>query len=237
MKLSLVGASALALAVCACGPVRSQDRLCQIEQMGSDTAKEDAQQNAFFPEGFAEELQSNQCGTERPRLGEVEREWYPSQWQAACEPPLLDTKQPSGGDQFTFRFSFLPSFDNPLFLRLEKHKNGHRLIVKQMTGNGGYEPGIISRSKEVELSDDDVRFIYNRLEELRSSRAAEAARLEREGPKSTCFGVFDGTEWIFEIVEEGQYDMFKDTSPTKGELHELGTMLLDKSGWVQTDTD
>lgn len=194
---------AIALAASACGPIRSQDRVCQIEQMLSDEPSGDAKDKAFFPDGFAEEMQSDQCGIERPRLGEVEREWFPNQWRAACEPPLFDGKQSGEGVRFTFRFSYLPSRDHSIFLRLEKDEDAHRLIVKQMTGRGGYEPGVVSRSKELELSEDDIQFVRRKLEELRASRAAEAARLDREGPKDICFGTLDGTEWIFEVVEKG----------------------------------
>lgn len=236
MKISIFSATALVVALSACGPVRPEDRMCQFEQLSSDGAEAKAQQNAFFPEGFAEEPTSDECGTVRPRLSEIETEWYPSQWQAACETPLLDTKQAVEGDAFTLRFSYLPSFDHPLFLRLEKREERHLLIIKEMTGAGGYEPGIISRSKEVELSNDDLRFVYKKLEELRADRAAEAARLAREGPKDICFGTLDGTMWILEVVEEGQYDMFEFNSPNKGALYELGTLLLDKSGWVPTDS-
>ncbi|NQY33292.1 MAG: hypothetical protein HRT56_09010 [Coraliomargarita sp.] len=63
MKLSLIGVSALALALNACGPVRPEDRFCQIERMGSDKGETSAQEIAFFPEGFAEELRSNECGS------------------------------------------------------------------------------------------------------------------------------------------------------------------------------
>ena len=194
--------------------------------------REPAQQAAYFPKGFAEEMRPGQCGTERPRLGEVEREWYPGQWQAACEPPLLDTQQIGEDDQFTFRFSFLPSFDNPLHVRLEKRERGHQLIVKEMTGHGGYDPGIIARSKQIEFSEEEIEFVRDKLKELRASRSAALTRLEREGPKDTCFFSFDGTKLIFEVVEDGQYDMFKATSPSEGELYDLGKMLLEKSGWV-----
>ena len=52
-----------------------------------------------------------------------------------------------------------------------------------------------------------------------------------------CFGTLDGTMWILEIVEKSDYDMFQSTSPSSEALHELGTLLLDKSGWAPTETD
>lgn len=233
MKLRLVSIFAFVLTISSCGPVRHEDRMCQIDKLSSDETEATANKVAYFPEGFAEEMRPDQCGTERPRLGEVEREWYPKHWRAACEKPLQDAEQTGGDDQFVFRFSLLPSFDNPLIFRLETREHGHRLIVKQLTGHGGYEPGIISRSKELELSEDEIKIIRDKLRMMRGSRAAAMAQFEKEGPKDTCFFTFDGTEWILEVVEHGQYDIFKATSPTEGELHEVGMMLLEKSGWVE----
>lgn len=233
MKLRLISILALVLMISACGPVRPEDRLCQIDQLSSEEIEANADQVAYFPEGFAEEMLPDQCGNKRPRLSEVELEWYPKHWRAACEEPLQDAEEIGGRDQFIFRFSLLPSFDNPLIFRLETREHGTRLIVKQLTGHGGYEPGIISRSKEFELSEEEIKFVQAKLNGLRASRAAELARFEEEGPKDTCGWMFDGTMWILETVEDGQYDMFEANSPTKGDLHDLGTMLLEKSGWVE----
>lgn len=205
--------------------------MCQIKQLNAlDKVTE---QDKYFPTGFAEETLPDQCGTEGPRLSEVERQWYPKHWRAACEPPLLDQDQPENGNQFKFRFSLLPSFDNPLIFRMESRQDGHWLVVKQLTGHGGYDPGIIGRTKEFELSRAEIDFVRDKLNRIRASRADALARFEENGPSDTCFAMFDGTQWILEVVEDDQYDMFTATSPTNGDLHELGTMLMRKSGWIE----
>lgn len=223
----------IALAVSSCGPVRPQDRICQADKLIDNGDPDLAALQGYFPDGFPEQLQPDICGVERPRLSDVETEWYSSQWNAACEPPLEDAAKSKGSSSFTFRFSFLPTFDSSLFMRLEPHKSGHTLIVKQMTGSGGYDPGIIARSKEIELSEKDVAAIQESLIGILEARDASVGTARLEGPKDTCFFTFDGTMWIFETVKDGQYDLIQENSPREGPLFDLGQMLLKKTGWVE----
>lgn len=220
-----------ALAVGSCGPVRHQDRMCQAEKLMGSDERDLAALERYFPDGFPSQMQPDNCGVERPRLSTVETEWYPSQWSAACEPPLEDAATSETSSQFTFRFSYLPSFDSPIFMRLESHDNGHILIVKQMTGSGGYDPGIISRSKEIELTEDEVAAIHESIVGILEARDESIATSRQEGPKDTCFFTFDGTQLVLETVQDGQYDLVQDNTPKEGPLFDLGLMLLTKTGW------
>ena len=213
-------------------PARTDDRLCQIKGVSGGLDTSDSTVSNFFPEGFAEGLLPDTCGTERPRLSDGETRWFSRQWAAACEPPLPSALSGQLDDQFTFRFSFMPSFDTPIFMRLETHRETHRLIAKQMTGDGGYEPGIILRSKEIEISDEEVAAIRKSLANIFANRDAEVAKARSEGPKETCFGMLDGTMWIFEVVENDRYDLIQRNSPNDGPIFDLGMQLLSKSDWV-----
>tara|TARA_B100000678_G_scaffold28426_1_gene21078 strand:+ start:2079 stop:2447 length:369 start_codon:yes stop_codon:yes gene_type:complete len=117
-------------------------------------------------------------------------------------------------------------------MRLESHDNGHILIVKQMTGSGGYDPGIISRSMAIELTEDEVAAIQESLVGILEARDTSIATSRQEGPKDTCFFTLDGTMWILETVQDGQYDLVQDNSPMEGPLFDLGHKLLTKTGWI-----
>lgn len=222
----------IALVVSSCGPVRPQDRMCQADKFIDAGEQSIATLEGYFPDGFPGELQPDNCGVERPRLSAVEIKWYPGQWIAACEPPLEDAARSESDSHFTFRFSFLPSFDSSLFMRLESHGNGQSLIVKQMTGRGGYDPGVIARSKEIELTDQEVTAIHESLVGILEARDASVAQARLDGPQDTCFFTFDGTMWIFEVVQNGKYDLVQANSPKDGPLFDLGQMLLTKTGWA-----
>lgn len=227
----------IALAASSCGPVRPEDRMCQMEKLSNPGEPDSAALESYFPDGFPEQLQPDSCGVDRPRLIEVETEWFPRQWNAACEPPLENAFGSKNESKFTFRFSFLPSFDSSLFMRLETHGQGQTLIVKQMTGSGGYDPGIIGRSKQIELTDNEVAAIRDSLAHIFAARDAKIAEARLEGPKDTCFETFDGTTWIFETVQDGQYDLVQATSPKEGPLFDLGLMLLTRTGWVDVSAE
>ena len=206
--------------------------MCQADKLIGSDERNLAALERYFPDGFPDQLQPDNCGVERPRLSSVETEWYPSQWSAACEPPLENAAPSESSSQFTFRFSYLPSFDSPIFMRLESHDNGHILIVKQMTGSGGYDPGIISRSMAIELTEDEVAAIQESLVGILEARDTSIATSRQEGPKDTCFFTLDGTMWILETVQDGQYDLVQDNSPMEGPLFDLGHKLLTKTGWI-----
>ncbi|QIQ87075.1 MAG: hypothetical protein G9473_10550 [Erythrobacter sp.] len=205
--------------------------MCQTDKLIGSGERDLAALERYFPDGFPEQMQPGNCGVEGPRLTTVETEWYPSQWSAACEPPLEDAVTTETNSQFTFRFSYLPSFDSSIFMRLESDDNGHILIVKQMTGNGGGDPGIISRSKEIELANDEVAAIQESIVGILEARDESIAKLRREGPKYPCSYPFDGTQWILETVQNGEYDLVQDNTPRQGLLFDLGHMLLTKTGW------
>lgn len=205
--------------------------MCKANKLIDASNPSLAVSKAYFPDGFPSKPQPDDCGVEHPRLSEVEIEWYPGQWSAACEPPLKDAVGSENDPHFVFRFSILPSFASSLFMRLESHGNGQTLIVKQMTGSGGYDPGVIARSKEIELTDQEVAAIQESLVGILKARDAEIAQSRTNGPKDTCFGTFDGTMWIFETVQDGRYDLVQVNSPSGGALFDLGQMLLAKTGW------
>ena len=233
MQTRLLCVVALALAVSSCGPVRPQDRMCQVSQGAGLNGPDLLRPERYFPEDFPEQRQPDACGIERPRLSEIEIEWYARQWSAACEPPLEDAVELEGDSDFAFRFSYLPSFDSPLFVRLEEVDDGARLIVKQMTGDGGHQPGVVSRSKNIELTPEEVAAIRDSMADILVARDARIAAARLEGRKDTCFGFMDGTMWIFESIEGGHYDMVSANSPREGPLFDLGHMLLTKTGWAE----
>lgn len=227
----------IALAASSCEPVRPEDRMCQADKLLNHVQPDSAALERYFPAGFPKQLQPDSCGADRPRLSEVETEWFSKQWSAACEPPLQNADSSNNESKFSFRFSILPSFDSSLFMRLETHGQGQTLIVKKMTGSGGYNPGIIGLSKQIELTDNEVSAIRDSLAKIIVARDAQIAETRLEGPKDSCFFTFDGTTWIFETVQDGQYDLVQANSPREGPLFDLGIMLLTKAGLVDMLAD
>jgi hypothetical protein len=118
-------------------------------------------------------------------------------------------------------FSYIPSFDPSVFITVQRKGEGFVLIAKQLNGAGGYDPGILARSKEIALTEEQaVEF---------EAMLAEGG-LFREAVETCEFG-FDGSRWIFELVSSGEYQMVNLWSPSDGAAHELGELRIRLSGW------
>lgn len=51
-----------------------------------------------------------------------------------------------------YRATFLPTFNNPIKIRVEKRKNTITMTAKQLSGQGGYDPGELTTEKYRQLS-------------------------------------------------------------------------------------
>jgi hypothetical protein len=214
-------ASLAIFALTACDAVRPQDRACQAQQASTAESKAGAFARGYFPEAFAKP--SLACGYPAgpsPIIGDIEREWYPRQLRAGCEPSLYELSRRAERSEFTLRFSLIPSFHPSVFIRVQKAGDQYTLIVKEMSGAGGYDPGVIKRSKELLLSPIQVT-------ELKRLLAEETLF---EEPATICERGFDGSQWLFEIVDKGGYKMVNRWSPTEGPARNLGSYLMDVSG-------
>lgn len=224
--------SLLILSISACNAIREKDRICLASRENGGNAKNLQYAKGYFSREFAERIESDHCGRKSKLLSEVEQEWYPRQWDAACEPSLFKFSQNTPKSTFSIRFSYIPSFDPAIFFRVESDGAQHRLIIKEMSGAGGYEPGVIRRSKEILLDDSDVREIKALLVDMEASRVEQRLIEAYE-----CGASFDGTQWIFETVQNGQYDMYKFEDSNKESTYKLAAKLFEKSGWWDESSD
>ena len=192
----------------------------QFEEGGQNPAQMFA--SGYFPESYGEpQVDCGRSNGPIALVGETEQEWYPRQWRAAREPSFYLMAGQETSPEFALRFSYIPSFTPSVFIRVQSDGDGLRLIAKVMSGAGGYDPGTINRSREVRLSSEQAA-------ELR--RILAEGELFSEAPDSCPFG-FDGSKWIFEVIDIHEYKMVKRWSPNSGAGFDLGQHLLRLSGW------
>ena len=176
----------------------------------------------YFPPEYAKPIVKCDFGLkERPVIGDIKEEWYSDQLNAASEPSLYAKASCEALPDFVMRFSYIPSFDPAVFIRVESDKDGLLLIAKQLSGVGGYEPGSIARSMQVRLTAAQATELRDLLSE--SALFAEAP--------STCDVGVDGSQWIFESVDKGGYKMVDRWSPEEGAAHSVGRHLIGLTGW------
>ena len=204
-------------------PPKEYDDLYNSQQTNQQLLDGSAFASGYFPPEYADP--SIDCGYgagRMPIISDVETEWYPGQLSAAREPSLYLLSRQAEPPEFALRFSLIPSFDPSMFVRIYKEGPDYWLVVKHLSGAGGYEPGSIAASNKRRLSESEV----SRLMEL-------LAKLELfEESKVDCVFGFDGSRLLFEQVDEDGYAMVNRWSPDEGKALELGEFLIGLSGWA-----
>lgn len=159
----------------------------------------------------------------RTVVDDFRAEWYSKVWRAAGEPSLyLQTRDAKPPLRRTYRFSWLRTFHAPIIVRLEERDGDQYWIsAKRLSGAGGYDPGQVTGKIERLLTPDETRRI---LGVLKSSKAMTAA-------PAGCDTGLDGSQWIFEGVEDGKLRYADRWSPKTGPIHDVGLAFLGLTGW------
>ena len=180
---------------------------------------------SYFPESFGKPAQVcehkgyPECFA---TIGPIENKWYPKHWDAADEPSLYErTTKTIPAEASTLRFTWLPTFDHPVIVRIERSGSNARLVAKKLSGQGGYEPGTIEREIDrpltsLELAKLDLILSQTKILELRATN---------------CDGGTDGSQWIVEGVDHKGYVFVNRFSPNTGPVRAFGDFALNLTGW------
>jgi len=178
----------------------------------------------FSPENFNTTVKCvGGLAGKRPVVDDFRAEWYSKVWRAADEPSLyLRTRAAKPPLRRTYRFSWLRTFHAPIVVRLEE-RDGDRywMTAKRLSGAGGYDPGQVTAKIERLLTRDETRRILGLLESSKVMAATPAA----------CDMGLDGSQWIFEGVENGRLRYADRWSPKAGPTHDVGLAFLGLTGW------
>lgn len=148
--------------------------------------------------------------------GEFLVRWFSKHLAAMGEPslPLLLA------EARVFRFTLLETFDSPVTFRLDVKSNGDATLhVKKTDGKGGYGPGRLVSSKQVQIP---KRSVESLLRELYSFNYFEM-------PQLICDGGLDGARWILEAFDNGKYHVVSRFSP-KGDAFAQWCLKLMRLG-------
>ena len=150
---------------------------------------------------------------------------YSRHFRAAKEPSLyLASLKAARSGRRIVRFTWLRSFHPPVFVRIEWDNQGKaRLIAKQMSGAGGYDPGVIAKRLDRPLSGNSAHQIESVIEQTRLF----------DLPPQECSPYFhvDGADWTVEGVDSRGYHFVIRGSPRNGVVRRIGDMMLRVTGW------
>lgn len=143
--------------------------------------------------------------TSAPALDDFRCEWYTKHVIAMQETNLSKEI----GDHY--RFIWLRTFHHPIMVRISWVDQECKLVVKQLSGLGGYEPGQLTHEESRTLSYSEREKFYNLINETRFWK-----------PQPVVDGSgLDGAQWILEGYRDHNYHIWDIWSPRSVPQFEL----------------
>ncbi len=103
-----------------------------------------------------------------------------------------------------YRFLWLRTFHQPVALRLQSTGGLKTLVVKQLSGAGGYQPGVLVVDAVIEIEDQDWDAFKRLLDHSNYWQLSET---------NEAVSGADGASWVLEAVRDGQYHIVDRWSP------------------------
>jgi hypothetical protein len=122
-----------------------------------------------------------------------ESKWYGKSLERMNEPRLPRFAKDVNAD--VYRIMILPTWGNPVVVRVQKHGELYSLSARRLGGQGGYDPGKLVEAKDIELGADDSKFLAALIQNL---------NLFQLPTEDDVIGK-DGDQWIIEGVSQGKY--------------------------------
>jgi len=153
---------------------------------------------------------------DKQKQNELIVDLYTKHLAAMSEQALMS----SNAEDESYRFLWMRTFHHPVVIRIERLGDKRMLIVKELDGAGGYNPG---------------KLIVNRIRPLTKSEWDEFARRVAQAcfwrmPIEDSILGNDGASWILEGYRQGCYHLVNRWSPADGDYRECCLYLLKISG-------
>ena len=122
------------------------------------------------------------------------------------EPPLC--KEGVKGRAQSYIFLWLPTFEHPIFMRVNVGQDGRgTLSTKTLSGEGGYDLGKLETTATRKLSRDEEVELFSTLADIGFWTLPASVKNPYEL-------VLDGTTWVIEGVRDGQcHTVTRESSP------------------------
>jgi hypothetical protein len=133
-------------------------------------------------------------------------------------------------DAEIYRITFIPTFYNPIKIRVEKHGNEYVLIAKRLSGQGGYDAGKLKTEKRRRLRPQEWDCLLDLLKEAgfwELPYSEKKPEPNKKGEETICL---DGSEWVIEGVRNGQYHAVNRYCPEVKSFEAIGLYLAEISG-------
>lgn len=223
--------SLMSLTLVACGAQdkstnahTEQPLACKILPSDRTEIKPAPSGKLYFPASFGDSaVDCSHVGFKcLPLINEIELDWYAKHWDAANEPSMFELSRTLAKSQReSIRFTWLRTFHAPVMVRIERTGDAAAIVAKQLSGQGGYDPGIVERTLSRSLTPDELARLNAMLKET---------AVFSETPKLCNLGL-DGSQWIVERASADGYKFVNRWSPESGSVRVFGDFALGLTGW------
>lgn len=207
------------VALAACTPSASDEELANRSGLPATRVR-------YFPPGLSQAKTicfHSMLPSREPAVDGFASRWYSQFLAAAKEPSLyLGAHRTAPSELAVFRFTWLRTFHAPVFIRVFVGPDGkYHIVAKELSGQGGYAPGTRTRTLTRELLSAEAQNFRQLIKQTDFLRQ----------PPSDCRLGMDGSEWIFEAIDQDGYHLSSRWTPDKGPAHDVGEFLLNLTGW------
>ena len=143
------------------------------------------------------------------------------------EPPVLPVNDL---DAEIYRMTIIPTFFNPIKIRVEKHKTEYILVAKRLSGQGGYEVGTLKTEKRRRLKPAEWQHLIALLTQAGFWEMSYADKKREPNEKGEVEICLDGSEWVLEGVRQGIFHAVNRYCPDEKSFQAIGTYLAKISG-------
>ena len=172
------------------------------------------------------------------KIDEFRAGWYGTSLKRMDEPSLAERAGKEKG-LVAYRFLWLRTFHRPISIRLEVPESGDpSLVVKELDGQGGYDPGKLKLKKKLAVQKADVERALAAVQKAKFWEMPTDEPPKRWKDKSGQVleeRHADGAQWVIEGVRGGKYHVVDRWCPSSGAFYDLCMMLINLSGLNETD--
>ncbi|MGD9589004.1 MAG: hypothetical protein AB7Q37_01940 [Pyrinomonadaceae bacterium] len=176
----------------------------------------------IFGSGFSA---SSQDSSAREQLLQSKRNLKVS--RLFSEAPVLPIDDP---EIEIYRITFIPTFFNPIKIRVERRNASYLLVAKRLSGQGGYDAGPLKTEKRRKLRQKEWQHLISLLDTAGFWTMPYADKKPEPNERGEVEICLDGSEWMLEGVKNGRFHAVNRYCPEVKSFKAIGAYLAKLSG-------
>lgn len=129
-----------------------------------------------------------------------------------------------------YRMTFIPTFFNPVKIRVERRGEEYVLVAKRLSGQGGFEVGRLKDEKRRRLTPEEWNGLLALINKFGFWNVPFPEKKQEPNEKGELTICLDGSEWTLEGVKNGKFHAVNRYCPNEKAFEEIGQFMAKISG-------